>query len=321
MRGFNMIVLCMSFISCAVGQVTIDFEEYEISVDSFLNGSDGSGMFNSETISLPNNYDEEFASWIGWSISSITDNMTPGFGNQYSAIPGSGFEESQNYAVSFEFGENKIRLNEEANVIDGFYITNNTYTYLSMRDGDAFAKKFGGETGNDPDFFVLKIKGYKNGELKADSINFYLADYRFEDNSEDYLIDDWTFVDGSILGQVDSIGLSLSSSDVGQFGMNTPAYFCLDNITTSLRMTTSTENMDFSDLVDIYPNPTTDGLFITQQLEDKIQLSLFTQTGQLIYNQEVRENAKIDMKRLPAGMYYVQLKGVGNNMTFPIIKE
>lgn len=319
MRGFNMIVLCMSFISCAVGQVTIDFEKYEISVDSFLNGSDGSGMFNSETISLPNNYDEEFASWIGWSISSITDNMTPGFGNQYSAIPGSGFEESQNYAVSFEFGENKIRLNEEANVIEGFYITNNTYTYLSMRDGDAFAKKFGGETGNDPDFFVLKIKGYKNGELKADSINFYLADYRFEDNSEDYLIDDWTFVDVSILGQVDSIGLSLSSSDVGQFGMNTPAYFCIDNITTSVRMTTSIENTNFSDLVDIYPNPTTDWLFITQQLEDKIQLSLFNQTGQLLYNQEVRENARIDLERFAAGMYYIQLKGASNHTTFPII--
>ena len=29
---------------------------------------------------------------------------------------------------------------------------------------------------------------------------------------------------------LDSVQFKLVSSDVGQFGMNTPAYFCLDNV-------------------------------------------------------------------------------------------
>ncbi|MEZ4953573.1 MAG: DUF4465 domain-containing protein [Saprospiraceae bacterium] len=33
-----------------------------------------------------------------------------------------------------------------------------------------------------------------------------------------------------LLGHVDSL-FTLSSSDAGVFGMNTPAYFCLDNLT------------------------------------------------------------------------------------------
>jgi hypothetical protein len=37
----------------------------------------------------------------------------------------------------------------------GVYVTNTTYAYNSMRDGDMFAKKFGGPTGNDPDWYKL----------------------------------------------------------------------------------------------------------------------------------------------------------------------
>lgn len=321
MRILLIVMIVMYQMTYLASQETVDFEEYEIGVDSFLNGSEADGKFVSKSITLPNNYDPEFASWIGWSISSITDNTTPGFGNQYSAITGGGFEDSQHYAVSFDFGENKIRLNDEVNVIDGFYVTNNTYAYLSMRDGDAFAKKFGGETGNDPDYFLITIRAYKNGELKADSINFYLADYRFEDNTDDYLIDDWTYIDVSVLGQVDSIGLSLSSSDNGQFGMNTPAYFCIDHVVTSTRVSTSVQDSDLSNLIDIYPNPTADKVYITQDLEDKIQLFLYNQSGQLIYDVEARQYSEMDLQALSSGTYYLHLKASDTQMTKMIIKK
>ncbi|MCK4822507.1 DUF4465 domain-containing protein, partial [bacterium] len=64
-------------------------------------------------------------------------------------------------------------------------------------------------------------------------IDFYLADYRFTDNSLDYIVKGWTWLDLSGFGN-DVIGLqfALSSSDVGQWGMNTPAYFALDDVTT-----------------------------------------------------------------------------------------
>ena len=321
MRVFMITLIVIYQVTFSAGQETVDFEDFGIGIDSFLNGSEADGSFVSKSITLPNNYNGEFDSWIGWSISSITDNTTPGFGNQYSAITGVGFDNSQNYAVSFEFGENKIKLNDEGNTIDGFYVTNNTYAYLSMKDGDAFAKKFGGETGNDPDFFLMTIRGYNDGEQQADSINFYLADYRFEDNSDDYLIADWTYIDVSVLGEVDSIGLSLSSSDNGQFGMNTPAYFCVDQIVTSTGMTTPVQEPVLSTLIDIYPNPTADKIFITQDVEDKIQLLLYSQTGQLIYELDARQYSEMNLEDLKSGTYYLRIKASTSQMTKMIIKK
>ena len=100
-----------------------------------------------------------------------------------------------------------------------------------MRDGDMFAKQFGGPTGEDPDFFLLQIFKYKNGVLGPEHLEVYLADYRSNNPEDDYILDEWMEVDLSHLGPADSLLFSLSSSDVGSYGMNTPAYFCLDMIT------------------------------------------------------------------------------------------
>ena len=56
---------------------------------------------------------------------------------------------------------------------------------------------------------------------------YYLADLR--DEATAYIINDWRYVDLSVLGEVTKIGFALSSTDGGDWGMNTPAYFCFDN--------------------------------------------------------------------------------------------
>ena len=168
---------CLCFSLKALGQVTADFESFDVEPESFLNGSDLSGGFGDENVFLVNDYNPEFMSWSGWAISNITDNTTPGFQNQYSAITGSGFE-SEIYATSFVFGESVIRLVNGA-VPEGLYVTNATYAYSSMLEGDAFAKKFGGLTGNDPDFFLLTIKAYQNGELSEESVEFFSGRLHF----------------------------------------------------------------------------------------------------------------------------------------------
>ena len=103
---------------------------------------------------------------------------------------------------------------------------------LSMLRGDDFAKQFGGATGDDPDWFLLSVTGYV-GDTAAGSVDFYLADYRFGDNGQDYVVDTWEWVDLTGLGEVDGLGFALSSSDTGEFGMNTPGYFALDHLVVS----------------------------------------------------------------------------------------
>ncbi|HUT45289.1 MAG TPA: DUF4465 domain-containing protein, partial [Sedimentisphaerales bacterium] len=91
-------------------------------------------------------------------------------------------------------------------------------------------KKFGGDSGSDPDFFMLTITGKDIDGTVVGMVDFYLADYRFEDNGEDYIVDTWQYVDLTSLGEVMSLEFALSSSDVGDWGMNTPAYFVIDTI-------------------------------------------------------------------------------------------
>jgi hypothetical protein len=43
-------------------------------------------------------------------------------------------------------------------------------------------------------------------------------------------LNQWSEVDLSSLGEVKSIEFALSSSDVGTWGMNTPAYFAADTV-------------------------------------------------------------------------------------------
>ena len=217
--------------------ITATFESIPLGgAESFWNGSDGSGGFN-DGAHFNNTYNASFGSWSGFAVSNTTDTTTPGFGNQYSAYTGGGAGGSSQYAVGyvpnpiFSSDPNPTISFGKVTNLNGYTaeITNTTYAALSMLNGDSFSKQFGGVTGDDPDFFLLTITGY-NGATAGNSVDFYLADYRFADNSQDYIVDEWTSVDLSAIGSADSLQFSLTSSDVGGSGINTPTYFALDNI-------------------------------------------------------------------------------------------
>ncbi|MEM6316818.1 MAG: DUF4465 domain-containing protein [Bacteroidota bacterium] len=292
-------------------QNVIDFEGFNLESESFLNGADESGGFSVGAVFLPNDYNPDFGSWTGWAISNTTDVTTPGFMNQFSAFPGSGLDGSAHYAVAFSYSENIMNFTGEAagQPISGMYITNSTYAYLSMQEGDAFAKRFGGITGNDPDFFLLTIKAYSDGVLSADSVDFYLADFRFADNSQDYIVDEWTFVDLSTLGAADSLSFQLTSSDVGQFGMNTPAYFCVDNIFAT-ELVSSTTSFNSPTLFEVFPNPTTNYVQIKHSAKESVDCTIFNMEGKLVLRQTLGiDGGRIDVQFLPKGSYLIHLQG------------
>jgi hypothetical protein len=203
-------------------------ENLDLNEDSFYNGSDGKGFFTSGGFNFKNSYNADWGVWSGFAASSVTDNQTPGWGNQYSAIPGEGALESTAYAVSYVSGYSEIEF--ESATVSGLYVTNSTYAYWSMKNGDDFSKKFGGETGNDPDWFKLTIAGISEIGDTIGTAEHYLADFRFENNQQDYILDSWKWIDLPSLGEISALRFSLSSSDVGAWGMNTPAYFCVDQI-------------------------------------------------------------------------------------------
>jgi len=303
---FTIFTLCL-FVGLSA-QTVADFENFNLPIDTFLNGSDGNGGFANNTIYLPNTYDAMFESWTDWAISSETDATTPGFMNQFSAAAGTGAENTPTYAISAAFAPTQIQLRGEAagKVVDGLYITNSTYAKFSMQDGDAFAKKFGGETGDDPDFFLLTIQKYFGGELGTEVVEFYLADFRFEDNSQDYIVDTWNFVDLTALGNVDSLVFTLSSSDNGQFGMNTPAFFCVDQVKTS-DVSTSTKNIAWTTF-EVFPNPATDYLKINWTEQEAAKVNIINLTGQIMQTHNVVFGTnEINVSYLSRGTYLVTI--------------
>ena len=224
---------------CSLGLAfagTVDFEDVGATLppNSYWNGAPNSGAntFTSGGFVFHNNYDATWGVWDGFAYSNKTDTTTPGYLNQYSAITGTGANGSSTYAVSFVnlWGSlPKVEVPEGVSLVSA-QVTNTTYAYYSMLQGDQFAKKFGGSSGADPDWFKLIIYGKDLANQLLGQIEFYLADFRFNNSSEDYIVNTWQLVDLTPINSARILEFSLDSSDVGAWGMNTPAYFALDNL-------------------------------------------------------------------------------------------
>ena len=224
--------------SAAISATT--FESVPLAPEAYWNGSDASGNFTMDGATFKNSYTNwgggDF-SWYGFAVSNLTDTKTAGYGNQFSAFTGSGAGASANYAVGYFSTYDSVNSGATTNVSfatltdmsgKGASFSNTTYAALSMRDGIG-AKKFGGASGNDADWFKLTIEGFA-GVNSTGTVDFYLADFRATDNSQDYIVADWRYVDFSALGTVNELRFSMSSTDNHPtFGINTPSYFAMDN--------------------------------------------------------------------------------------------
>jgi len=295
-------------------QQVASMDDLTLETESYWNGSDSSGSFSSGPMVFKNQYS---ASWSGFAYSNITNNTTPGYTNQYSAFAGIGALGSAKYAIGYNFGADTIIMNKPSDML-GLYVTNSTYAALSMRDGDEYSKKFGGETGNDEDWFKLKIIGWNESQIEVGIIEFYLADYRFADNVKDYIIKDWQWVDLSSLTNTSYLTFELSSTDNGDWGMNTPAYFCLDEITiknfTDISFDTENDATKSEYEFQIYPNPAQNYLNVTGNNPIN-QLSIVNLAGQLVLQYEGNQsfNQTISIENLNAGIYFIQV--ISNNKT------
>jgi hypothetical protein len=211
--------------SVATQAAVIDFDDKVLLPDSYydpqaaVTWSSGGADFN-------HGWNDTFdCCWSGFTYSNSTDTTTAGFLNDRSAITGDGVGAGQdNYAIGFT-GNDDARLSfGSAQTVLGGYFTNTTFAYLAMAFGDdgnnpAFVKgPFG--TG---DFFTLTVTGLGSGGEALGSLDLLLADGA-------NISDSWTWYDLSGLREVHGLDFALSSSDNGTFGMNTPAYFAMDNL-------------------------------------------------------------------------------------------
>ncbi|MFM7137200.1 MAG: DUF4465 domain-containing protein [Planctomycetota bacterium] len=226
-----MVFVMLAVATAARGEV-VTFQDLTVPQAGFFNGDPGnldpgdevSQSWQSVGVAFSNTYgidaDYAFPYWSGFAYSNVVDTTTAGFTNQYASYPGGGYQ-STTYAVAYASGAT-VTLPTAANVA-GFRIANTTYAYLAMQVGDQFSPALaaGG-------WFRVTATGHRSGS-PIGSAELYLADLR--GGSPPGIVAGWEWFDLSGLGTVDAISFGFSGSDVGTFGLNTPAYFAMDNLT------------------------------------------------------------------------------------------
>ena len=209
-----------------------NFENLTLEEEGFWNGTDNTGSFISGGYRFENGYQDYdgYPYCYGFFYTNRTATTYGGYAptDQYNSAVGHGAENSSNYATyNLNLFDNPkgVEVIGEPKVISGCYLTNNAYAYLSMKNGENFTKKF--EKG---DWFKLTITGKDANGNTTGSVDFYLADLRSEDEAQQYILNSWKWCDLTSLGAVKRLDFNMSSTDNGDWGMNTPAYFCMDNL-------------------------------------------------------------------------------------------
>ena len=98
------------------------------------------------------------------------------------------------------------------------------WPYYGSLNGDQFAKKFA-----KGDYFAVNIYGVSaNNQITTENpVKHYFVDFR---NAVGNISTTWQDVDLSALGEVKYLLFILETTDVGQYGPNTSAYFTMDKL-------------------------------------------------------------------------------------------
>jgi hypothetical protein len=294
-------------VSTAVSAQTVStFESLNLPANSYWNGDDSTHMggFADGNAFFSNEYDFDFMYWSGgFAVSNKADtstaDTTSGYSRLYNAVTPGGAEQSASYAIVQNGSYLKLTGNAAGKQPAGLYITNSNYAYLSMKWGDAFGRQF-----TDSDFFILNIVGFSNGAESDTSLAYYLADGMD-------LVNTWQWIDLTSLGDVDSIGFFLESSDTGQFGMNTPGFFCIDNFTTRDIHTGTNQVAAQLRGINMYPNPATSSLTIETATEKAVATIIDLTGKHLKREQLVFGKNTLTIDGLTSGMYFVQVESNG----------
>lgn len=171
----------------------------------------------------------------------------------------------------------------------GVYVNLNSYTYYSVERGDAYCRAF-----TNGDRLTLTVHGV-DPDGSERTLDVALAE---STNGCITLTRGWRYVDLTPLGTVNEIYFTMSSTDSGDYGMNTPGYFCLDKL-----MVSPVEQVGVN-------TPTAAGTTISYRRESHtVHLSgcdfaLITDAaGRRVL---AAEGPDVDIAHLPAGVYVVK---------------
>lgn len=181
---------------------------------------------------LPSENAWDGMSWEGFTISQVdTDTM-----NVFSCVAKGGVQgEGTPFAIGYYSDYVSSTLGYASNMIlfnevyypEYVYICQNSNTLEAISNGLTPANKF-----TEKDSLVLTISGIDDEWHDTQQVVYFLALGR-EFNQG------WVKVDLSSIGATKGLSFRIRSTDVGQWGTNTPTYFALDKLTVNQQAITA----------------------------------------------------------------------------------
>ena len=191
---------------------------------------------------LPSENAWDGMSWEGFTISQVdTDTM-----NVFSCVAKGGVQgEGTPYAIGYYSDYVSSTLGYASNMIlfnemyypEYVYICQNSNTFEAISNGLTPANKF-----TEKDSLVLTISGIDDEWHDTQQVVYFLALGR-EFNQG------WVKVDLSSIGATKGLSFRIRSTDVGQWGTNTPTYFALDKLTVNQQAITALPSLNTQPLV------------------------------------------------------------------------
>ncbi|MDR1102188.1 MAG: DUF4465 domain-containing protein [Tannerella sp.] len=195
----------------------------------------------------------------------------------------------------------------------GVYLNNHPWPYYGNLYGDPYARALN-EAG---DYFKVTISGLNADSEGTGTVEHFLAEYR---DGELYQSTDWEWVDLSPLGKVSGLKFTLSSTDVGEWGMNTAAYFCLDKLQVR---TADTDGIHVPppSTVQVYPNPVVDQLTVAGSTIR--QVTVYDVSGRLVCQLQANGQSRltIPVSQWSNGIYIMQITDATGTVSRKIVKK
>ncbi|MBQ7252091.1 MAG: DUF4465 domain-containing protein [Kiritimatiellae bacterium] len=175
-----------------------------------------------ETMTFGNSYNADWGSWSGFAISRAADTNleNASYANQYSACCTGkaayavGYYSDWDPAPAVDFAVPAVPVSCE--------LALTTYTLGSLLNGDYYARAFA-----EGDLLDVTVSAYDAGGALVGATNVPLADYRGE---TPVLFTDWTEVPLDFPSPVSRLVFTMTTTDVGAWGANTPMYFALGGL-------------------------------------------------------------------------------------------
>ena len=231
MRKLFYLLCLLAFVSCDKGEESVAPEKIVESFEGVIDGEYAYG-FHGENVGCEHFYNDEYNYWGGFALSKVYDrDATNGkYENQYAVyntVAASGDNFLLYYYDSYSDPCDMVFIKQSA-LLHSVKLNLTTYVYASITDEaiNDFARVF-----VDGDYLKVVFTGMRGNEATG-VVECYVVDYR---DGKRAMTTEWTTFSLANLGEgYDRVSVTIETTDVGEWGANTPLYIAMDNLSYSV---------------------------------------------------------------------------------------